>query len=232
MQNVYSIATKPSYFARLLNTEEVYFDIRYQARPGMLLPVIIGSKLINAVWGMDLPGGKDVCSQIHMKRMFKDKEVTHMIRNQRCVVPANCFIVKRSEPRLVRVLKQRVFGIGGVYQRNRTRNTSRYHFALLQTEPADMLSSYCDEMPVCFAIDRWMDWTSECELSEIMQRADRSSQLWYDHFPVSDQVLDSYVNDRELLRPIGLSHIQRRERRAALDNIKLDDWRSNSGGKH
>lgn len=236
MQNVYSIATKPSYLEQLLNEAPVNYDIRYQARPGMMLPMIIdnpeGNKLVSAVWGMNLPGTKKPTACIHMNKMFKDKNVTQLVRKQRCAIPANCFIVKKTTTRLVRILKQRIFCMGGVYKIEQRGNQRRYTFALLLTEPADMLTPYCNEMPICFAMDHWKDWVGNELLSDIMHRADRASLLWYDHFPVSEQVLESYVNDRELLAPLRLSKQQQDERQAGLDKIKMDELRANSGGKH
>jgi len=236
MQNVYSIATRPAYFKTLLSEDPVAYDMRYQARPGMTLPILLdradGHKLVNATWGLHLPGYKKSVSCLHMKCLFKDRRFTHLLRKQRCAVPANCFFVAKQGTRLVRLLHNRTFCMGGVYQIERTTARTQLRFALLRTEPADMLTPYCDSMPICFATDHWQAWNTHEQLSDVMDYADRASQLWYDHFPVADGVLDATVNSRDLLKPIGLTQQQIKERQAALDQVEVHAPRMNSGGKH
>jgi putative SOS response-associated peptidase YedK len=236
MQNVYSIATKPSYFQDLLNDPDVDYNTCYQARPGMVLPILLNdgkkNRLELATWGLKLRGKRGVHPQVHMRQTLKERPFNQYVRRQRCAVPANCYIVAKNGVRLVRLLKQRVFCLGGIYQVHEERGRKEIRFAILQTEPADMLCSYCDEMPVAFAVDRWQRWATSKYLGDVMHRADRSTTLWYDHFRVSEKILQTDQNSRELLVPLGATAQQLEDRKHALSSIQINELRANSGGKH
>lgn len=236
MQNVYSIATRPAYFQDLLNKEVCAYELRYQARPGTELPIMLqdqrGIQLTMATWGLRISGRSTPVTHIHMSRILKERPFNMLLRRQRCAVPANCFIVKKEETRLVRLLKQRIFCMGGIYQIEKQGGNIRIRFGLLQTEPADMLQPYCNTMPVCFTMDRRQQWVGSDHIGDIMHRADRASQLWYDHFKVSEKVLENNLNERVLLTPLSLSPKQIREREAALAKVNIDELRANTSSKN
>lgn len=237
MQNVYSIATPPAYFTKLLNAPSEAYKPCYQARPGMQLPVLLhtpqGGRAVCATWGLFLPGRPDPITQVHMRDVLRQRPYSSLVRTQRCAVPTNCFIIRKgTEVRLVRLLQHRVSCMGGIFQRTTHRGSVSLRFALLQMAPADILLQHCDHMPVCFSIDQWKEWVGNEELGDIMQMADRTHKQWFDHFKISEKILNVDMEDRDLLRPLGASFRQLRDRKAALDNIDVDMLRASSGSKH
>jgi putative SOS response-associated peptidase YedK len=235
MQNIYSIATKPIYFKNLLNGTVPVYEACYQARPGMVLPIILGNgtnKMVLATWGLATLSSKEPITQVHMRHVLKHRPYNRMIRTARCAIPANCFILNNKEPRLVRLLKQRVFCLGGIYEYAMKNGANEYRFAILQAEPADMLQSYCTEMPICFGADRWNQWTDSEHIGDVMYQADRSLQLWFDHFRVSEKISDPTQNDRELLKPLEASRQQLLDKEASLEGIDERTLRANMSSKH
>ena len=60
-------------------------------------------------------------------------------------------------------------------------------------------------MPVLFEVDRADKWLRKTNIMSIMSIGDQSLHKYFDLFEVSNRILDENVNDRDLLKPIGVS---------------------------
>ncbi len=226
MINAFSIATTPSELAIRTNIAEApeYSSI-YQARPGMKTPIIIWRygkpEIIMAMWGLRSSAAYNT---IHMSRILKSRPWNIMIRNQRCAIAANCVIVeKNKEAFLIRLPQHRLFLMGGVYQQK----GEEFHFTILETESADLLSSITEDMPVFLHNDGIIKWLQATELDSIFRFADKSGNNYFDYFRVNPKVLDPKENNRELLIPQGVTHAQYIERQKQVMAMSFEKERMN-----
>lgn len=229
--NIYSIATKTKSIASKcrIETEEEFAPV-YQARPGMKLPAIImidkQPQLVSAMWGLR---STTSANTIHMSRVLKSRTWNLRLRRQRCVIPANCFIAeKNGQAWLIRLPQYRMFLMGAVYQKK----GNEYHFTLLETESPDLFASVAEDMPLVLPPDRMQKWLTVTELDRIMYFADKAANEYFDYFKIDTAVLKANVNDKELLRPIGMTHEQYRLREMQIKAVTFEKERMNRrGGK-
>ena len=234
MKDIYTIATKRDLFHQLLEQDIPMFLPTYQARPEMELPILIrennSSKLVMAKWGLLT---NTATNFVNMNRVLKQTPYNRMIRSNRCSIPANCFVTQtHNKTWLVRLLKQRLFWMGGLYEKIVSRNGQvAYRFAILKTDPADVLASICKTMPVMMNTNNCQQWITPKNLASVMAMADQSGRLWFDYFQISDQILDPNKNEKELLIPLGSTYQQYQQRKKQFKNINVDELRANSRGR-
>lgn len=232
MLPLYTISSKPENIAQLCKLNSSFsFSPVYQARTGMKLPILINKdkqlEMVMAQWGSKKP-------LLSMDRILSTRPYNILIRKQRCAVPANCFFsLKNDQPHLIRLLQYRMFFMGGIFHYV----DGEFYFALLQTDPADMLNSMQGQMPVVMAPEKIFSqtggWLKEDEASRIMHYADRAGSYWFDYFPVSKQILDPAQNKLELLNPEGISQQQLKDHEKKLTAIAFEKERPNrSSMKH
>ena len=195
--------------------DEFQYNIAYQARPRMVMPILIEEKgetqLVNASWG--ITGAKETVNHASMARILTTRPYNVMIRSQRCAVPANCFFgAHKEKPYLVRLMNHRLFCLGGLYNKTQIGNEIKYSFCILGLAPADILQGYMDEMPIVISADRARKWLEADHLYKVMNAADGSVNHWFDFFEVSGDILNEEANKKELLKPIGLSPKQMEEK--------------------
>jgi putative SOS response-associated peptidase YedK len=231
MMNIYSIATKTKSIATKcrIETEEEFAPV-YQARPGMKLPAIImingTPQLVSAMWGLR---STISANTIHMSRILKSRTWNLRLRRQRCVIPANCFIAeKNGQAWLIRLPQYRMFLMGAVYQKK----GNEYHFTLLETESPDLITSVTEDMPVVFPADKMQKWFTVKELDRILHFADKAANEYFDYFRVDATILNGNVNDKELLRPTGMTLEQYKLREMQIKAVTFEKERMNRrGGK-
>lgn len=229
--NIYSIATKTKSIATKcrIETEEEFAPV-YQARPGMKLPAIImingTPQLVSAMWGLR---STISANTIHMSRILKSRTWNLRLRRQRCVIPANCFIAeKNGQAWLIRLPQYRMFLMGAVYQKK----GNEYHFTLLETESPDLITSVTEDMPVVFPADKMQKWFTVKELDRILHFADKAANEYFDYFRVDATILNGNVNDKELLRPTGMTLEQYKLREMQIKAVTFEKERMNRrGGK-
>lgn len=237
MFNLYTIASPETFIRQALEAASTCrYSMAYQARPGMVLPIIIRDqgrlKMIEAKWchGNE---SSDLKSSVGMGQVLARHPYKILVRKQRCVVLSNCFFgTKKANPYLVRVLDHRLFGMGAVYHEERTSQGVGYSFTLLHTDPADVLAPLTRQMPVVMTMEQVEGWLAPGPLHGTMEFADMAREHWFDYFQVSDRVLSEAYNDKSLLQPVGLSREELRKRERALMALKLDKERADRmGGK-
>lgn len=229
--NIYSIATKTKSIATKcrIETEEEFAPV-YQARPGMKLPAIImingTPQLVSAMWGLR---STISANTIHMSRILKSRTWNLRLRRQRCVIPANCFIAeKNGQAWLIRLPQYRMFLMGAVYQKK----GNEYHFTLLETESPDLITSVTEDMPVVFSAEKMQKWFTVKELDRILHFADKAANEYFDYFRVDATILNGNVNDKELLRPTGMTLEQYKLREMQIKAVTFEKERMNRrGGK-
>lgn len=236
MSNIYTIATKHTVYEKLLDIPVAPFLPAYQARPGMHLPVLIkegdGYAVVSAKWNIQLKG-KGRVAELPMRRVLKHREYNLLIRRKRCAIPANCFVIAKGlDAFVIRLLKHRIFWIGGVYQVwENKRGEQFYNFAILKTDPPDVLGNLCDAVPVVIAPDRYKAWIETNEIHRVMEMADRTGNLWFDYFKVNPIILEPGLNDRDLLIPLGNTYQQYKQRDRNFKKISIEELRANSRGR-
>jgi len=252
MLNLYTLAVKPQALSELLNLRfHASYTPFYQARPGMYLPIIIstapGKKttppqatLINAHWGCQTEAATMLLHAYPMEKILTQPPFNRWIHSQRCLIPANCFFGRnRNAARmpedhdtyLIRLLRSRLFLIGGLYTVERDAHRADiYTFLLLKTQSADILKPLMEEMPVVLMPDHLNTWLSSDHLVDIMHLADRAGDHWFDYFAVSSQILTPGTNSRNLLKPLGLSLREYEERDHKLKAIDVKQDRFDRRG--
>jgi putative SOS response-associated peptidase YedK len=231
MMNIYSIATKTKSIATKcrIETEEEFAPV-YQARPGMKLPAIImingTPQLVSAMWGLR---STISANTIHMSRILKSRTWNLRLRRQRCVIPANCFIAeKNGQAWLIRLPQYRMFLMGAVYQKK----GNEYHFTLLETESPDLITSVTEDMPIVFPAEKMQKWFTVKELDRILHFADKAANEYFDYFRVDATILNGNINDKELLRPTGMTLEQYKLREMQIKAVTFEKERMNRrGGK-
>ena len=90
-------------------------------------------------------------------------------------------------------------------------------------------------MPVALSPHKTELWVSEPTLLKVMQMADRSGDFWFDFYRVHPRILEPKWNERDLLKPLGISFREWQERNEKLNALDLKDDRfnrNNTKGRH
>lgn len=227
MLDLYAIAIQPDHIAAILNLRKsVHFDPVYQARPGMLLPMCFLSgqsiDLTPARWALALYNRH--AATLPVEKMLKSRPENLWIHNNRCAIPANCFFSERKEViYLIRSLRNRLVFFGGIHIA--VPGDDHEHFAILTTQAPDILRNVTERIPVIVSPHKIREWLGAKSMTQVMGIADRSGEQWFDYFQVEKRVVEEGVNERLLLKPVGLSWQQRRRRDEKLKGLDLRDDR-------
>jgi putative SOS response-associated peptidase YedK len=232
---LYTITSKAETIAECCKLAEGFsYSPVFQARPGMKLPILIQKEgkieLIMARWGVKKP-------LVDVDRILSTRPYNILIRKQRCAVPANCFFsLKRDQPYLIRLLQYRLFLMGGMFHYSE----GEFYFTLLQAHAPDMLNSMEGKIPVVMAPEKPSSpegapsgWLSGAEVGRVMRYADRAGSYWFDYFPVSKQILETGQNNKDMLKPLGISQNELKEHEKKLTALAFEKARPNrSNLKH
>jgi putative SOS response-associated peptidase YedK len=213
------------------------FQKHYQVYPGDAVPVcchIDGKmKWISAVRGIQ--HHRMHLTSISMEKILVRKPFNIWFRKYRCAIPVNCFFTHQDEKvHLTRILKQRTFMLGGMCLPPDAENTD-YRFILLEVEAADILKRITDTMPINFSCHIATSWCTQETILNVMQLADGSGDRWFDFYKVDAAILASGSNDKELLKPKGISYREWIEREEKLNSLDLKGERfdrNNTKGRH
>jgi putative SOS response-associated peptidase YedK len=233
MINLYTIATRAQALSQMLNLPiETSYKPMYQARPGMPLPMIIYSggkpKISYGFWGCIPERFTSPIPIFPMEKVLTQSPLNRWIHTQRCIIPANCFYCRNDETRdisLIRLLNARTFFMGGMYcELPVSGGKTNTHFILLTTDSADVIRPITTDMPVLLTKDVYHKWLDTEHLVDLMDLADQSGEHWFDYFTVSKNIITPGVNNRNLLKPLGLSHeeIQLRDQKLKTVDVKQD----------
>jgi len=235
---LFTITTQPEEIEHLSRVRPVVqFDKLYQVHTGDTVPVcckIDGKiKWVSGVWG--IRHGKATLTSIPMDKILIKKPFNIWIRKYRCAIPVNCFFVEQEEKVfLIRILKQRVFMLGGICLPPDATH-AQHRFALLEVEAADILARIADTIPINFRCDKASEWIGQETMLNVMELADSSGARWFDFYKVDPSILMAGTNTKELLKPHGISYREWAEREEKLGSLDLkgDRYnRNNTKGRH
>jgi putative SOS response-associated peptidase YedK len=217
MQLHYCIATKKEQLPRFFNARPVFdYKAQYNATVNMFLPAILNIKsneIVELKWHFPWTNN---ASSILSYFIPLEKIITHWkqprnirlqllknIRNNRCVVLSNCFVVwMENHPFCVYVQDQRLFAFGGIW--NET--SSHTGFALL-TQPANELLNKLGQQEMPFILQErqvhyWLNSTTSLAKITILMKSTYPS-IKMNAYPVGPAVNDPSINTSSIFTPIG-----------------------------
>jgi putative SOS response-associated peptidase YedK len=232
----YTISTKPEHIAEQFNLlEATPYENAYQAHPGTALPILIKEdeqvQQFEGSWEMKASAKSTrMIPFVSMDNILTTRPFNVLLRKQRCVVPVNCFFgIKNDKPYVIKLLKDRLFGMGGIYTLEQKNGVPIYRFAILTTAAPPILTPYLDQIPVLFVPDRHDKWLGTDRVAKVMKYADYAATNWFDLFEVSDQILQGKPNEKTLLTPVGPSLSQLMAQQNKVQTEALEKMRGHRG---
>lgn len=143
------------------------------------------------------------------KAIFLKPEYNRLIRNQRCLVLADAFIVSTPETAYLVYLRdnQRPFAFAGIWDsfKNKDSGLTEYCFAIITTTANSMLLKLgIKRMPVILFNEYETSWLRlSAPLSEILGMLNPFPVSRMNGYPVSDKIMDRTQNNVSLVQPIG-----------------------------
>jgi putative SOS response-associated peptidase YedK len=144
------------------------------------------------------------------KAIFLLPEYNRLIRNQRCLVLADAFVIGivTGNPYLVHLQsKQRPFSFAGIWNMTKDDTTGHdvYSFAIITT-PANplILKLGLKRMPVILHSEYESTWLRySAQLSDILSMLNPLPANLMNAYPVSTRIADKKLNDISLVQPAG-----------------------------
>ena len=230
MLDILTIASTPAAIAsslRLGTTPEVVKH--YSARSGdnitaFLEVVNTNYQATSGKWGIMYRQKAEPF--VPVERILSKKPYSLWIRNNRCAIPVNCFFSElQGRVFLVRVLKERLLWLGGIFVRNEQNPEGAV--SILTTEAADVLLPVTDRMPVLFPSKRVSKWLSTEHMHDVMTLADNSGSQWFDYFEIDPGILEGKISGPNALKPISATLREMEAKKEMLDKLDLNDDRFN-----
>ena len=142
------------------------------------------------------------------KAIFLKPEFNRLIRNQRCLVLADAFIIGIGDkkPHLVYLRdKKRPFAFAGIWDRMKTTDGEVYSFAIITTTANKLmfqLGYY--RMPVILPNDYETTWLrTSAQLSDILSMLSPYPEKLMNAYPIADKIYDRKLNEISVIQPIG-----------------------------
>jgi putative SOS response-associated peptidase YedK len=142
------------------------------------------------------------------KAIFLNHKYKRIIREQRCLVIADAFIIGiDTKPYLVYLKdKKRPFGFAGLWNATTDAKGQETHsFGILTTVANPLLRKLgYDRMPVIIREQNERRWLSKStELSQVLSMLNPYPHHLMNAYPISDKINDSQNNDMSFIQPIG-----------------------------
>jgi putative SOS response-associated peptidase YedK len=144
------------------------------------------------------------------KAIFQNNAFKRSIQTQRCLVFADAVFAfnNQNKPYLVYLEdKVRPFAMAGLYDhwKNPETNQIQTGFAIITTTANELFMQMdVPRMPVILPVGRENDWLkTDRMLSQVLGMLNEYSSEKMNAYPVSDQVLNSEINDLSLVKPVG-----------------------------
>ena len=200
-----------------LRNEAGELEAKYNVAPGTLQPVIrsssTGAALTPMMWGLVPYWAKDSKSGVrpvnaksdtaHEKPMFRK-----LIRERRCLVPADWFYEWREnppdkQPFVIRMASREPFLIGGLWDTwHYGRGDALTTFTVLTTGPNELMQTLHHRMPVIIDpadAERWLD-PKVSDASDLLRPYPAEEMTAY---PVSTRVNSSRNEGPDLIDPLA-----------------------------
>jgi len=142
------------------------------------------------------------------KAIFLNPRYKRIIREQRCLVLADAFIISLDyKPYLVYMKdKKRPFGFAGLWNKaNDVDGNEIYTFGILTTVANQLIRKLgSDRMPVIIPEYKERRWLSTSNtLSQVLDMLNPYPAYLMNAYPVSDKINDSANNDLSVIQPVG-----------------------------
>ncbi len=208
------------------------YRMRANEKVPIIIPGIQGNSLVEATWGISVKGERTVYS-IGGKQALSKRPYSILVRKTRCLVPVNCmvFASNKENPTLIRILGERIVGLGGIYSVKKSFSGMKYEMSLFETAAPDILRSVTKTVPAIFSPEKGNKWIAPSTLEEIFYRSDRTTGYWFDYFSISPDYLQKESCVAHDLQPVGLSSYEIRVRGERLREIEIGKIRQNRTGK-
>lgn len=142
------------------------------------------------------------------KAIFLDNKYKRIIREQRCLVLADAFIINIETKPFLAYLRdhQRPFGMAGLYNVVQGGNGFKTHsFGIITTVANDLIRKLGnDRMPVIvteYQIQKWL--SKQTQLSDVLGMLKPYSHKQMNAYQISDKIKDIANNDLSVIQPIS-----------------------------
>ncbi|MGK7396571.1 MAG: SOS response-associated peptidase family protein [Candidatus Cyclobacteriaceae bacterium M3_2C_046] len=216
----YTIATKPRAFGKLLNaTLDYEYQPVYHAYYDKILPVTTNQQptLIEGYpWGSRIYPNSKPYYAIRVENMLQHWKLSkkvkvpllQMIRQNRCLVWANCFFIWSEQvPYLIYVQDQRLFAMAGIWQQWKApQNQLWYGFSILLQPPNHLMSTFNQNfMPLVLEEYEQKIWlknsTSYQKIIGIMNKKYASEKM--NGFQIRPLIRNRSLNNANILQPVS-----------------------------
>jgi putative SOS response-associated peptidase YedK len=209
----------PANFERRFNIQnlEIKLTPRYNARPGMLLPVVTRKSPNKAElmkWGLvpswsPVPRPKVTPINARADRVAQAPYFRKAFRASRCLVPANGFFEWQKSsggklPWYIHLKSRPLFAFAGLYDVWKDAEGKEFKsFTIITCEPNELMAKIHNRMPVILpeaVEDSWLSTTQDTKLLlSLLVPYDESNMAAY---PVSTRVNDASYNRPEVIEPL------------------------------
>ncbi|KKQ01596.1 MAG: hypothetical protein US11_C0006G0038 [Candidatus Roizmanbacteria bacterium GW2011_GWA2_36_23] len=187
---------------------------RYNIAPSQQLPVIVKHKVRDLKimkWGL-VPfwskDGKQQLINIRADSAISKPMFTRLIKARRCLVPATGFYEwKRTSdgkiPFLVRLKSQDYFSFAGLYDILKTPEGKEIPaYAIITTEPNDLMSKIHNRMPVILKKQDENNWLNpdNAEIDSLKSLLNPFQAELMEAYPISSRINNPFNDDKELLK--------------------------------
>lgn len=217
MQLHYCIATRKEYLGRAFDASPAYdYAPNYNVICNLFVPAITGKNraaIVELKWGYPWPEQpvpslsffiplEKILAHWNQPKHIRSN-LLKAVRETRCAVLANCFVVWRgSIPHCVYLRDRRLFTFGAVWNES----SSHAGFSLL-TQPANDLLRQLGQtqMPFILGERHFHDWinpnSSVALISQLMKQVYPASKM--NAYPIGPAVNDPNQNSAAIYRPMG-----------------------------
>lgn len=141
------------------------------------------------------------------KAIFLQPETRNLIRNQRCLVLADAFVVESENKHYLVYLrnKTRPFAFAGVWDKYEGSKGKEYAFAIITTTSNKLLYKLGqNRMPVI--LNSWNEsaWLRPgSRLSDVLNLLEAFPTSRMNAYPIDNRIKDKSLNNKSLVQPIG-----------------------------
>lgn len=167
----------------------------------MVMPIIFEEGHLDlARWG-----GRGVSPVAATSGIVRHPSFRHAIRNRRCLVPANYWLLLGTPPYLIHSIKDRMVTFAGLcnsYHHPTEESRIVTCFSIILTPAPDKLRSLVNYVPVTIRPGDRRKWLRKtASLSQITRLLNPERSM--DGFPVDPAINNPLVNSREAINPTG-----------------------------
>ena len=211
----YSLEARPEEIAEAFAlAEAIAFAPRYNIAPTQTVPVVrvapdtTERRLDMIRWGLT-PGKRNLINAraetVHSRPTFRQA-----FQSRRCLVPATGFyewqkLGDAKQPFYIRSFAGEIFAFAGIWDRAKDKDGAAVDaFAILTTEPNELMAPIHDRMPVILDPDAYKLWLNPDESSGTLKGLLRpATEGRLTAFPISTHVNSPDHDDAACIKPLA-----------------------------